>query len=121
MRLERDAFLFDFAELCEREDLKSAGVGECGTAPAGEALQAAHGAHDAVAGAHMEMIGIAEHDLTADGFEIARGESALDRAGGCDVHEAGCLEVTVHGTEDAAAGGLFRFQQFKHAEILLFL
>ena len=114
MGAEGHALLLDLAELRERENLKSAGIGQCGAVPAGKALQAAHLPDDLIAGADMEMIGIAEHDLTADRFEVTGGECALDCTGGRDIHEARCLEVAVNGSEDAAAGGLFLFQQFKH-------
>ena len=67
-----------------------------------------------IARPHMEMIGIAKHDLTVDGFEIAGRECALDRACRCDIHKAGRLEIAVNGTEHTASGSIFCFEQFKH-------
>ena len=44
-----------------------------------------------VAGAQVEMIGVAENDLRAEGFEHVLRDS-FDRAGGADGHEDGSLD-----------------------------
>ena len=69
VRAEMDAFVGDFAQRAEGEDLKAAGVGEHGARPTDEAMQAAHAADGFVAGAKVEVIGVAENDLGAERFE----------------------------------------------------
>ncbi len=69
VRAEADTFIGDFAQSAEAEDLKAAGVGEHGARPADELVQAAHAADGFVSGTQVEMIGVAENDLRAEGFE----------------------------------------------------
>ena len=65
MRAETHALVRDLAQLAQAEDLKAAGVGEHGARPADEAVQPAHAADGLVAGAQIEVIGVAENDLRA--------------------------------------------------------
>ena len=69
VRAEADAVISDFAQRVEREDLKAAGVGEQGARPTDELMQAAHAADGFVAGPQVEVIGVAENDLSAERFK----------------------------------------------------
>ena len=108
MGAEADAFVGDFAELAERENLEAAGVGEHGAGPADEAVQAAHAADGFVAGAEVEVVGVAEDDLGAEDFEDVLGDG-FDGAGGAHGHEDGGFDDLVWKGElgAAAAGGGF--------------
>ena len=86
MGAEAHAFVGDFAQVGEAEDLKAAGVSEHGAGPADEAVQAADAADDFVAGAEIEMVGVAEDDLRAQRFEHVL-RYGLDGAGSADGHE----------------------------------
>lgn len=59
---EGHAVVVNFARLREREDLESARVRQHGTRPLHEAVQSAHLGHEVVAGAEVEMIGVAQHE-----------------------------------------------------------
>ncbi len=74
VRAEADAVVGDFAQRVEGEDLEAAGVSEHGARPTDEAMQAAHAADGFVAGAQIEVIGVAEDDLGAEGFERVLGD-----------------------------------------------
>jgi hypothetical protein len=109
VRAEADAVVSDFAQRVEREDLKSAGVGEQGARPAHEAVQAAHAADGLVAGAQVEVIGVAENDFGAEGFQnILR--DGFDRSLRADGQEDWRFDCLVRQTEapTAPAGGGFR-------------
>ena len=86
VRAEVDALVGDFAQLSQAVDLEAAGVGEHGARPADEAVQAAHAADGFVARAEVEMVGVAEDDLCAEGFERVL-RNGFDRACGADGHE----------------------------------
>jgi hypothetical protein len=109
VRPEADAFIGDFAEGAEGEDLESAGVGEHCARPANEAVQAAEAADEFVAGAQVEVIGIAENDFRTEGFESVLGDG-FDGAGSADGHEDRSLDSAVGEMElgAAAAGVCFR-------------
>ena len=66
------------------------------------AVQPAAPRDQIVAGAQVEVIGVAEDDLGADLFEIAMGD-ALDRALRADRHERRRLDDAVRRREHAAA------------------
>ena len=88
VRAEADTFVRDFAESAEGKDLKAAGVGEHGARPGDKAMQAAHAADRLVAGAQIEMVGVAKDDFGAEGFERVLG-NCLYGASGADGHEDG--------------------------------
>jgi hypothetical protein len=88
---EADALVGDFAERAEREDLEAAGVGEHGARPTDEAMQAAHAADGFVAGAQVEMVGVAEDDFCAEGLERVLGDG-FDGSLRADGHEDGGLD-----------------------------
>ena len=121
MGVEPDALLRDFAQLCEREDLKAAAVGQDGTVPGHELMQAAHLFDERIARADMQVIGVRQLDLTADLLQVARRESALDRALRADVHEDRSLHCAVRRLQlTAPRAALFLFYQcvFSHGQIL---
>ena len=86
MRTEAHTFIGDLAQLRQAVNLEATGVGEHGVRPTDELMQAAHAADGLVAGAEIEMIGIAEDDLRAEGFEDVL-RDGFDGAGCADGHE----------------------------------
>jgi len=106
VRAETDALVGDLAELAEREDLKAAGIREQGARPTDEFVQAAHAADGLVAGAQVEVIGVAQDDLRAEGFKHVLG-NGLDGSGSADGHEDRGLDGLVRQMElGAASAGL---------------
>ena len=99
---EADAVIGDFAERVERKDLEAAGVGEQGARPAHEAVQAAHAADGLVAGAQVKVIGVAEDDFRAEGFEHVL-RDGFDRSLGADGHEDGGFDGLMREDEAGAA------------------
>ena len=69
--LELDAVLADASEALEREHLEAAGIGEHRARPGGEAVEPAHRANHLLAGAEMQMVGVAEDDLRAGARHVA--------------------------------------------------
>ena len=96
MGAEFDALRFDFANLCQAEDLETAAVGENWPGPVDELMQTARSLNDVQAGPDEEMIGIAENDLRAHLAQFAW-IKGLDAALRADRHEHGRID-------DAAAG-----------------
>ncbi len=107
MRAEAHAFVADLAQGAEAEDLKASGVSEHGAGPADEAVQSAHAADGFVAGAQVEVIGVAEDDFGAQGFEDVLG-NGLDGAGGADGHEDGGFDGLMGQHDLGAAAALIR-------------
>ncbi len=103
-----DAVVGDFAERAERENLKAAGVGEEGARPTHEFVKAAHAADYFVAGAEIEMVGVAEDDFCAERFERVL-RDGFDGALRADGHEDRGFDGLVGEDETAAtaAGGGF--------------
>ena len=111
MRVERYAFLGNVAQLGKAEHLKSAAVGQDRAVPAGKLVQAAHIGNDLITGTQVEMIGVAQHDLCADFFQIMCRKPAFDRGSSGNVLESRCLNRAVHSLELAAAGCTLFFNQ----------
>jgi hypothetical protein len=105
---ELNAIVRDFAERAEREDLKAAGVSEHCARPADEFVQAAHAANEFVTGTEIEMVGVAQDDFSAEGFERVLWDG-LDGALRADGHEDRSFDGLVGKmkTGAAAAGGGF--------------
>ena len=59
----------------------------------------------------VEMIGVAQHDLCADFFQIMCRKPAFDRGSSGNVLESRCLNRAVHSLELAAAGCTLFFNQ----------
>ena len=71
---EGDAVVADVEQrVAKREDLEAAGVGQDRPVPARERVQAAQLRDQLVARAEMEVIGVAEDDLCADGARASSG------------------------------------------------
>ena len=104
MTLERYPFIIDLAGLCKREDLETTRIGENRAVPARERVQPAELLDHVLAGAEMQVVGVAEDDLRADHAQLARVE-ALDRSLRPDRHERRCLHVAVAGAQDPRARG----------------
>jgi hypothetical protein len=68
MGIERDALFGDFPQDGQGKDLKASGIRQDRPVPGHEAVQPTHVADELVSGPHVEMIGIRELDLTADGL-----------------------------------------------------
>ena len=64
MGLEINAFFLDFPQLCEREHLKSAAICENRLVPVHKLVQTAHLPDDGITRAKMQVVGVAEFDLT---------------------------------------------------------
>ncbi len=95
------ALLGDPAKLGEGKHLKSAAVGENGAVPAGEFVQSAERVDIFVAGAQVEMVGIAELHLTVQVFEVIGRDRAADGAGRGDIHKSGHVHRAVDGVKIA--------------------
>ncbi len=101
---EDDPLLGHRAELCEGEDLEAPGVGEHRALPAREGVEAAEGADHRVAGAQVEMEGVAEDHAAAGGGDFIDREP-FDGAMRSDRHEGRRLDDPVRRGEAAGAGG----------------
>ena len=82
--------------------MKAARVGEHGTLPLHELMQAAHVANEFVAGTQVEMIGVAQHERGVDVLEVF-GREGLDRCLRTHGREDRREEVAVRGGEYPSA------------------
>ena len=105
MTLEGHAFVVDLAGLRQREDLEAARVGEHGMRPPHELVQAAHVAHQFVAGTQVEMIGVAQDKRGIDVLEMF-GRERLDRCLRANGRKDRREEVAVRSSEDPSAGAV---------------
>ena len=113
MRAEDHAFVRDFSQIGETENLKAARIGEDRSRPGHEAVQAAEPADAFVAGTQIQMIGVAEQNLHAQFGERLLGER-FHRAGGSHGHERGRVDHAVRRRQSTEArAGRIRFQNFK--------
>jgi hypothetical protein len=95
--------LGDLAKLREAEYLKSAGIGQDGSVPSHEAMQATELANERVSGSEKQVVRVGEHDLGAGRAEIVRPER-LHRRVRADRHEDRRLDHAVGGRQSAGAG-----------------
>ena len=102
---EGHAVIVDLAGLRKREDLKAARVGEHGTRPLHEMMQAAHVADEFIAGTQVEMIGVAQHQRGVDILELF-GRERLDRGLRADRREDRREQVAMRRGEDSGAGSI---------------
>ena len=100
--LETDALFLNLVEFAQAEDLVAAAIGEDGTSPVHEAVQAAGPIDQLVAGTQVEVVGIAQNDAGVELFQILLGQG-LDRGPGADRHEDRSLHRAVRGVEQAGA------------------
>ncbi len=75
-------------------------------------MQSAQLPHHSLAGAEMEMVGIAEDDLCAGAGHFRRMQSAHG-AVGPHRHERRCLDRPMRQGEEAGAGGTLSGEQLK--------
>jgi hypothetical protein len=104
VRPETDPLLVDRAALAERERLVAAAIGQDRPRPADEAVQAPQAGDALVAGAQVEVIGVAEDDLGAELDEVAV-QRALHGALRPHGHEGRRRHGAVRGDEFAEARG----------------
>ena len=90
-------------EVAVGEDLEAARVGEDGLVPVHELVHAAKLGDGLRAGAHLQVVGVVEHDLGAQGGNRV-GQQALDGTLGANGHEDGRVDVAVGRVEDAGPG-----------------
>ena len=108
------ALLLYFAELRQRKDLKSAAVGKYGLVPVHELVEPAQLVDYVIAGAQVEVIGIAQLHLGFQPLQVDGGNAALYRCGGAYVHEERRFYRAVRGVEYAPARASLGLFQFKH-------
>jgi len=104
VRTEEDALFGDLAELAKAPDLEAAGVGEDGTGPLHEAVEAAEGLDELVAGAQEEVVGIAEDDAGVQVGDKIPLRNSFDGGLRADGHEDGGFDGAVRGVEEAGPG-----------------
>ena len=116
MRTEFDAVGFDFANGGEAEDLEAAGVGEDGVWPVDEFVEAAGSADDVHSGSDIEVVSVAENDLSAELAQFARIDG-FDATLSADGHEDGSVDDAVGSGEATAAsfGRRVGLEEIKHA------
>jgi hypothetical protein len=118
---EANALVGHLAQLAQAEDLETAGISEQAAWPADESVQTAHPTNGFVAGAEIEVIGVAENDFGAKGLQDVLGDG-FDGAGCADGHEDGGLNGLVGKDElRAAAAGFGLVEQVEletHSTIL---
>ena len=69
-------------------------------------MEPAHGLDHVLAGAEVQVVGVAEDDLRAGALHVAGAQAAYD-AVGADRHEGGGLDLAVGQGERAGAGEAF--------------
>ncbi len=72
MRIELDAVVRYLVELGQRKNLKPAAIREYGLVPIHKLVQTARAPHGLLAGAHVQVIRIAENNLRPELFELVR-------------------------------------------------
>lgn len=104
VRAKGDAFLGDFTQIVQAEDLEAAGIGEDGARPCHETMQASEVADGIDSRAQIEVIGIAQKNLDAEFFEniLRHGFDGRDRADG---HENRSLDLAVGSKQTAGPSG----------------
>lgn len=116
MRAECHAFLVELAQLRERHDLKTAGIGQDRAFPAAELMQATQPRHALGTRPQHQVIGIAKDDIGAKFFHLVH-IHGLDRASRTDRHEGRCAHHAArHGnlalTSSAVGCQHFEFEVF---------
>jgi len=102
--LKLDAVVVNPAESLEREHLEATRIGEQRTIPTHEAMQGSELLDHLLAGPHMQVVGIREHQRRARVTEIV-GRERPHRALSSDRHEHGRLDRAVGEGKRAGAGG----------------
>ena len=107
---EIDPLLLDLPQGGQGEHLKSAGVRQNGAVPVHKLVEAPHLPHDLIAGAQVQVVGVAELDLAPHLLQVVGGDAALDGGLGAHVHKDRGLNGAAVGagkfTAPSAAVGL---------------
>ena len=103
--LEGHTVIIDLAGLRQREDLEAARIGQHGTGPLHELMQATHVAHQLVAGTQVEVVGVAQHQRGVDILELF-GREGLDRRLRANRRKDRREEISVRGGENPSAGAV---------------
>ncbi len=101
--LELRAVFGDPPPFGEAEHLIAAAVGQDGTVPPDESMEASEPSYELVAGAQVEVVGVAEDDLGARFLDVLE-ERSLHRALRPHRHERGRMDDTVRRLELAEPG-----------------
>jgi hypothetical protein len=105
----------DFADGSEAENLEATAIGKDGELPIDEVVKAASLAQDVHARSDVEVVSVAQDDLSAHLAEFA-GIDRFDAALSADGHEDGGVYSAVRGfqaTETGAGGGI-SLEEFEH-------
>ena len=100
---ELHAAVGKFDEVAVGEDLEASRIGEDGLVPVHELVHATKLGDGLRAGTHLQVVGVVEHDLGAQGGNRV-GQQALDGAFGANGHKDGRVNVAVGGVEDTGPG-----------------
>src|SRR5262249_44694327 len=101
MRLELHAFLGNGALLREAENLKASAVGQNGTVPSDEAMQASQVGDQLRPRSKHQVIGVAEDDLRPQARQIIRADR-LDCPCGSHGHEGRSFYAPVRSAQSSA-------------------
>ena len=113
--VKRNALFFYLSELCQRENLKSAAVGQNGSVPMNELVKSARFRDKFVAGSDVQMICVAQKHLAAERFQVVRADGAFYCARGSHVHENRRLHRAMDGLEFAETRVSFLFYKCIHS------
>ena len=105
--------LLDLSELCKRENLKSAAVGQDRTVPAREPVESAKLLNKLITRANMEMIGVAKLNLGMNVLEVICVKRTLYRSAGCDILKGRRFDRSVNRfkfTETCRSALLYNFE-----------
>ena len=95
--------------------MKPTGVGKDGAVPAHHGVEPSQLPDNIVAGAQVQVVGVAQLDLTPDLPQVVGGQPPLDGPLGAYVHKDGGLYLSaVCAGKTAPAGQSLCFQYLKH-------
>src|SRR6478672_9757062 len=94
MALELDAVFADFSQGCKGKDLESPGVGEDGSIPAHELMEAAHLFYELIPRPQVKMVRVRQNHRRAHRCQVI-GVERLYGGEGSDRHERGRWNVAV--------------------------
>ena len=116
VRGESHALFIDLTKAGQGKHLKSTAVGKDRAIPVHELMETTHLTHHIVTGTEMEMIGVAQLDLTAQLlFQIKGIHAALNGSLCADIHKYRGLHFSaVSALKHAATGFSLFFDDFEH-------
>ncbi len=113
VRAERDALRRERAQLAEAEDLEAPAVGEDRAVPVHEAMEPAEIAHQPLAGAQVQVVGVGEDGLRAEVADLVGGDG-FDGAVRADREKCRGVESAVGSVNaPAARAGRAAGEQFE--------